>query len=76
MNPFEKYQQPSRDNLVRTVGLSLEQFQSLVELIKVYLQDQKQTCPLSRSGLKPKLSMENQLLLTLLYRRDYPTLGA
>ena len=73
MNPFEKYQQQSRDNFVRTVGLSLEQFQSLVELIKVYLQDQKQNCPLSRRGLKSKLSMENQLLLTLLYRRDYPT---
>ena len=73
MNPFKKYQQPSRDNFVRTVGLSLEQFQSLVELIQVYIQAQKQSCPLTRSGLKSKLSLENQLLLTLLYLRDYPT---
>lgn len=73
MNPFEKYPQQSRDNFVRTVGLSLEQFQSRVELIKVYIQAQKQSCPLTRRGLKSKLSLENQLLLTLLYRRDYPT---
>lgn len=73
MNPFKKYQQQSRDNFVRTVGLSLEQFQSLVELIKVYIQDQKQSCPLTRRGLKSKLSIENKLLLTLLYLRDYPT---
>jgi hypothetical protein len=27
MNPFEKYQTQNRDNLVRTVGLSLDKFQ-------------------------------------------------
>ena len=73
MNLLENYQKQSDENFVRTVGLSLAKFQYLVELLKGYIQDQKHRFPLTKSGLKSKLNMENQLLLTLLYLRNYPT---
>ena len=73
MNPFDKYKQQNRDNFVRTVGLPLEKFQYLVEQIRVALQVQKDHNPLKKRGLKSELSLENQVLLTLLYLRDYPT---
>jgi hypothetical protein len=73
MNLFETYQKQSDENFVRTVGLWLAKFQYLVELLKGYIQSQKHRFPLTQSGLNSKLSMENQLLLTLLYLRNYPT---
>ena len=73
MNPFEKYKQQKRDNFVRTVGLPLEKFQFLVEQIRAVLQVQKEHHPLKKRGLKSELSLENPVLLTRLYLRDYPT---
>jgi hypothetical protein len=73
MNPFEKYKKQNRDNFVRTVGLSLEKFQHLVGQIRIHLQVQQDHNPLRKRGLKSKLSLENQVLLALLYLRDYPT---
>ncbi|NJO16947.1 MAG: transposase family protein [Thioploca sp.] len=73
MNPFDKYKQPNRDNFVHTVGLSLEKFQYLVEPTRAVLQVPKDHNPLKKRGLKSELSLENQVLLTLLYLRDYPT---
>lgn len=73
MNPFEKYKQQKSDNFVRTVGLPLEKFQYRVEPIRGDLQVQKDHHPLKKRGLKSELSLENQVLLTLLYLRDYPT---
>jgi hypothetical protein len=73
MNPFEKYNKQNRDNFVRTVGLPREKFRALVEQIRAAFQVQKDHNPLKKRGLKSKLSLENQVLLTLLYLRDYPT---
>lgn len=73
MNPFEKYKKQNRDNFVRTVGLPLDKFQYLVEQLRAHLQSQKDHNPLKKRGLKSELSLENQVLLTLLYLRDYPT---
>jgi hypothetical protein len=73
MNPFEKYKKPNRDHWVRTVGLSLAQFQHWVEPIRIHLQVQQDHNPLRKRGLKSKLSLENQVLLAWLYWRDYPT---
>ncbi|NJO18112.1 MAG: transposase family protein, partial [Thioploca sp.] len=73
MNPFEKYKTQSADNFVRTVGISLDKFQALVELIRTTLQVQQEHNRLKKRGLKSRLSLENQMLLTLLYLRDYPT---
>ena len=73
MNPFEKYKKQNRDNFVRTVGLPLDKFQYLVEQIRDHLQSQQDHNPLKKRGLKSELSLENPVLLTLLYLRDYPT---
>ena len=73
MNLGENYQKPSDENFVRTVGLSRAKFQDRVELLKGYIQDQKPRFPLTKSGFQSQLNRENQLLLTLLYLRNYPT---
>ena len=73
MNPFEKDKTQSRDNFVRTVGLSLDKFQQGLEQIRIPLQAQQDHNPLRKRGLKSQLSLENQVLLALLSLRDYPT---
>lgn len=73
MNPFEKYKKQNHDDFVRPVGLSLDKFQHWVEPIRIHLQAQQDHHPLRKRGLKSQLSLENQVLLALLYLRDYPT---
>ena len=73
MNPFNQYKTQNRDNFVRTVGLSLEKFQYLVEQTRANLQVQQAHNPLKKRGLQAELSLENQVLLALLYLRNYST---
>ena len=70
MNPFEKYKTQSRDNFVRTVGLSLDKFQQGLEQIRIPLQAQQDHNLLRKRGLT-QLSLENQVLLALLSLRDW-----
>lgn len=58
MNPVEKDKKPRRENLVRTVGLSLDKFQQLVEQIRTHLQAETDHNPLRKRGLKSELSLE------------------
>jgi len=59
---------------VRMVGLLPEQFTELHHKLVEYVETTKRLNPLRRRGRKEgKLSLEDQLLLTLYYLRHYPT---
>ena len=52
----------------RTVGIPRILFEILVEIVKNYLKGVHK-----KGGRKPKLSIENLLLMLFVYYRDYPT---
>jgi len=60
MNIIERYKKQSDDNFVRTVGLSGDKFCSLVALVRAKIEEQKQKHPLTKRGLKSKISIEEQ----------------
>jgi hypothetical protein len=57
----------------RLVGINYGAFQILLEKIKKIIEEQKQTNPKSKRGKKSDFIIEDQLLLTLYYLRNYHT---
>jgi hypothetical protein len=60
-------------NFMRLYGISYGSFQVLLAKVEAYIQAQKQANPLSKRGRKPGLDVAGQLLLTLVYLRQYIT---
>jgi hypothetical protein len=61
------------NEFVRLYGLSYGLFDILLGKISRYIDDQKQAHPVSKRGKKSSLSLADQLLLTLVYLRQYHT---
>lgn len=61
------------DNYLRQVGVTKKQFAILLSRLAKEINSHLQRNPLKRRGVRGKLSLENQLLLTLTYLRHYPT---
>lgn len=57
----------------RQVGLPIEKFKILVEKVEQKITTYKEANPLSTRGKKPELDIPNQLLLMLMYYRNYYT---
>jgi hypothetical protein len=75
MNPYAQLPTHKPEELMRTVGLSQEDFLYLLGRLATYLEEQNALHPLTRRGRKDsKLALEDRLLLTLYYLRHYPTL--
>jgi len=70
---FNIENQQSPDNFIRTTGISLENFYLVLEKINKNILEQLEAKPMKKRGLKANITLENKLLLTLIYLRDYPT---
>lgn len=57
----------------RDTGISLENFYFILEKVQTHISHTLNEKPMRKRGLKPTISLENKILLTLLYLRDYPT---
>ena len=57
----------------RLYGLSYGLFESLLKQVATYIEGQKQAYPLSKRGRKSGLGLADQLLLALVYLRQYQT---
>ena len=70
---FEKAKLQNPDNFKRDTGISLENFYQVVLLVKNYIKKLHEKNPNLAKGIKPSLSIEDRILLTLYYLRHYPT---
>ena len=73
MNQFNEIKNYPKQTFLRYVGISLENFLYLFDKIKAHIQEIENNNPLKKRGRKSSLSLEDTLLLTLTYLRDYPT---
>lgn len=74
MTPYAQLSTKKPEELLRTVGLSQEDFLHRHRKLEVYLDEQKNINPLIRRGRKNfKLTLEDRFLLTLYSIRLYPT---
>ena len=71
----DKYQllRQNPNHCKRLFGIDFDVFESILGKVQSYYQAYWQENPLSRRGLEATISLENQLLLSLEYLRQYPT---
>jgi len=74
MKRFETLKNRPPRKFLRAVGISLDQFLSLRDLIIGVIQAEQTIQPMKKRGRKAiLLTVEDKLLLTLTYLRHYPT---
>ena len=73
MDKFESVRLKSSEDFLRDVGITLDNFLDIAQKISNYIKVQKEKRPMTKRGLKPRMSIENQLLLTIYYMRHYIT---
>ena len=73
MSVFEKYKLKRPSEFTRLVGVSFGTFQIILEKLENEITRFKHQKPMRRRGLKSSLTIADQLLLTLIYLRQYHT---
>ena len=73
MSLYEKYQPKKPAELTRLVGVNYGTFQIILQKLEQQIQQYKQQKPMRQRGRKSSLAVADQLLLTLLYLRQYHT---
>ncbi len=73
MSLFEKYKLKRPAEFTRLVGVSFGTFQVILEKLETEIIRFKQQKPMRQRGLKSSVPIADQLLLTLLYLRNYQT---
>ena len=73
MSVFEKYKSKRPAEFTRLVGVSYGTFQIILTKLESEITRFKQQKPMRQRGLKSSLPIADQLLLTLLYLRQYQT---
>lgn len=73
MSYFDKIKNKRPDRFIRQVGISLVNFQNLLEAVEKEIKAKMEKNPLKRRGKKSESAFTDRLLLTLLYLRQYPT---
>jgi len=73
MSYFDKIKNKRYNRFIRQVGISLVNFQNLLEAVEKEIKARMEKNPLKRRGKKSELALDDRLLLTLLYLRQYPT---
>ncbi len=71
MSVFEKYKLKRPAEFTRLVGVSYGTFQIILTKLENEITRFKQQKPMRQRGLKSSLTIADQLLLTLLYLRQY-----
>ena len=73
MSLFEKYKQKRPAEFTRLVGVNYGAFQIILTKLEAEIIRYKQQKPMRQRGLKSSLTIADQLLLTLIYLRQYHT---
>ncbi len=73
MSVFEKYKSKRPAEFTRLVGVNYGTFQIILTKLEPEITRYKQQKPMRQRGLKSSLTIADQLLLTLLYLRQYHT---
>jgi hypothetical protein len=73
MSVFEKYKLKRPAEFTRLVGVGFGTFQIILEKLENEVTRYKQQKPMRQRGLKSSLTIADQLLLTLIYLRNYHT---
>ncbi len=73
MKKFSDIYTLSPEEFLRTTGISKENFQYLLEQLKINIAQAKEKNPIKKRGQKGNFFLEDRLLLTLYYLRHYPT---
>ncbi len=73
MSVFEKYKSKRPAEFTRLVGVNYGTFQIILAKLEREITRYKQQKPMRQRGLKSSLTIADQLLLTLLYLRNYHT---
>jgi Helix-turn-helix of DDE superfamily endonuclease len=73
MSVFEKYKLKRPAEFTRLVGVNYGTFQIILEKLENEITRFKQQKPMRKHGLKSSLTIADQLLLTLIYLRQYHT---
>ena len=73
MITFETVKQQTAEEFVRDVGVSLDQFLVIRDLVVVHIEKERYWHPIKKRGKKSSLSLETKLLLTFYYLRHYHT---
>ena len=73
MSLFEKYKQKRPAEFTRLVGVNYATFQIILRGLEAEIIRYKQQKPMRQRGLKSSLTIADQLLLTMLYLRQYHT---
>jgi hypothetical protein len=73
MSVFEKYKLKPPAEFTRLVGVNCGAFQIILEKLENEITPFKQQKPMRGRGLKSSLTIADQLLLTLIYLRNYHT---
>ena len=73
MSLYERYRMKKPAEFTRLVGVNYGAFQIILEKLNLQIARFKAEKPIRRRGRKSSLSIEDQLLLTLIYLRQYHT---
>lgn len=73
MNNFEAIKNFQAPAFKRITGISIDQFNGLLDKIKAEIEKEAFENPIHRRGLKSKISLADKLLITLYYLRSYHT---
>jgi hypothetical protein len=73
MSVFEKYKLKRPDEFTRLVGVNYGTFQIILKKLENEITRYKNQKPMRQRGLKGSLTIADQLLLTLIYLRQYHT---
>jgi hypothetical protein len=73
MSVFEKYKSKRPSEFTRLVGVNYGTFQIILKRLENEITRYKQQKPMRQRGLKSSLTIADQLLLTLIYLRQYHT---
>ncbi|MCD4818807.1 MAG: transposase family protein [Candidatus Cloacimonetes bacterium] len=73
MDKLESVRQKSPEDFLRDIGFPLDIFWDIAQKVSNYIKDQKEKRPITKRGLKARMSIENKLLLTIYYMRHYMT---
>jgi hypothetical protein len=73
MSVFEKYKSKRPAEFTRLVGVNFGTFQIILAKLELEITRYKQQKPMRQRGLKSSVPTADQLLLTLLYLRQYHT---
>ena len=73
MSLYEQYKMKKPAEFTRLVGVNYGAFQIILRLLNLQIARFKAERPIRQRGRKSSLSIEDQLLLTLIYLRQYHT---